>query len=315
MLIVGSKALLKLYNIPDRVAKDTDIIGTYAEYQILKSVLNPESVKETEYVATMYGITPNELYPDITTKNVEILLSDNSESLKLYVEYESAQIGVQYASAEVLFSLKKSHIHFNTAPIKFAKHIKDYCFLYDKLINDKLSNITKINFKETELRIGKLKTPSLNKSVKEFFKQSDGLVKSFFVHDDIHIAVAHYDKPLYQRMQYDLLQAKCEKVLWEKFTFEEKCKCVLEETMVIALERKILPMIFGKGKYFTSDEALKWALMRVCTTLCSGWFREFATNNYFKILDYSNPNYVENFLSKIDSCEIKRIEYAEAEVV
>ena len=93
-----------------------------------------------------------------------------------------------------------------------------------------------------------------------------------------------------------------------KFSYEEKCKCVLEETMVIALERKILPMIYGKGKYISSDEALGWALMRVCTTLCSGWFREFAVNNYFDIWKYRDQKYVETFLTKVDKGEIKRIE-------
>ena len=83
--------------------------------------------------------------------------------------------------------------------------------------------------------------------------------------------------------------------MWNKFTFEEKCKCVLEEAYVIALERKILPMLFGGGSYFSSKEAFDWSLMRISTTLCSGWFRQFATDNFLRIKQYINYNYVEQF--------------------
>ena len=305
MLIVGSSALSFRFPNLDRKVKDTDIIGTLKDFELLKILLNPKEIRQKKDIIGLIGITPNPLYPQIFTKNVEILLSDNSKSLNLYLDYDKAHDGLHYASPEVLFSLKKSHIHF---PIKFNKHINDYCFLYDFFKGeDKLSQITKINYKETEERIGKLKTPSLNKSLDKFFGQSDKYFKSYFIHDHIHIAMAHYDKPLYERMQYDLTLAKCEKVLWEKFTFEEKCKCVLEEVYVIALERKMIPMMFGKAEYISAEEAMKWSLMRVCTTLCSGWFREFATNNYFRILEYSNPKYVELFLKKYDDGIINKI--------
>jgi galactose-1-phosphate uridylyltransferase len=209
-----------------------------------------------------------------------------------------------FASPEVLFSLKRSHINF---PIRFNKHIEDYTLLYNHFDGiDYLDDITKINFKETEDRLGKLKTPSLNKSVEEFFGQSNGYVKSYFVHDDIHKAMAHYHKPLYEMMQVDKNLAKCEKDMWNLFTFEDKCKCVLEEAYVIALERRIIPMIFGGGKGYTSEEALDWALMRICTTLCSGWFRKFATNNYYGIKKLVNKNYVEKFLTEYENGNITR---------
>ena len=59
------------------------------------------------------------------TNNVEVLLADDSISLKKYMEYDNVSL---FASPEVLFSLKKSHINF---PIKFNKHIEDYSFLYN----------------------------------------------------------------------------------------------------------------------------------------------------------------------------------------
>ena len=299
MLIVGSKALNFHFPYIKREVKDIDIIGNSDDVKTLCDLLSPIDIKYLSNSVILRGITDK---TDLFDKeNVEILLCDNSISLKRYLEYDRHNL---YASPEVLFSLKKSHIHF---PIKFKKHIKDYCLLYDYFDGDDfLSDVTKINFSETEKRFGKLRTPSLNKSVEEFFRQSDGYVKSYFVHDDIHRVMSHYDKPLYEMMQVDKNLAKCEKDMWNLFTFEDKCKCVLEEAYVIALERKIIPMLFGGGRGYTSEGALDWALMRVCTTLCSGWFREFSTNNYYDIKKLANKNYVEKFLTEYENGNITR---------
>jgi hypothetical protein len=306
MIIVGSKALKYYFPNIQREIKDVDVIGTQSDINYLCNALQPEKVRNTEHITTLINIQNK--FGIWDTNNVEILNADASQSLRRYIDYDTKSgnlgSGIRYASLEVIFSLKKSHIHF---PIKFDKHIKDYCLLYDYLNGkDKLSDITKLNFKETESRVGKLRTPSLNKSTKEFFGQSNGYVETFFIHDDIHRVMAHYDKPLYERMQKDLSLAKCEKDMWETFTFEEKCKCVLEEAYVIALERKILPSIFGGKAWVNSEESLNWSLMRVCTTLCSGWFRDFATNNYLKIKEYINQNYVDKFLEAYQNGQINK---------
>jgi len=299
MLIVGSKALKFHFPKYPRKVNDIDIIGYTDDVNTLSHLLAPQEIIKGEHTVLLKNIGNRTDIFD--TSNVEVLLADDSVSLKRYMEYDEFNL---FASKETLYSLKKSHIHF---PIKFKKHIHDYCFLHEKLNNeDILKSITEINYQETEKRIGKLKTPSLNKSVKEFFGQSDGYVKSYFIHDDVHRVMSHYDRPLYEKMQSNKDLAKCDKDKWRIFPYEDKCKCVLEEVYVIALERKILPMIFGGGKGFSSDEAFDWALMRICTTLCSGWFREFATNNYFIIKKLYNKNYVEKFLTEYENGNITR---------
>jgi hypothetical protein len=304
MLVVGSKALKYNYPNLDKIPKDTDVIGSKEDAQYLIELLNPSSSKEGDGIISLYDIqNKNEIFD---TRNVEILLTDNSVANSLYIEKEKAKYDLKYASPETLFSLKKSHIHF---PIKFKKHINDYCFLSEKLNNnDVLKDITKIAFSETESRLGKLKTPSLMKSTKSFFGQSTKFVKSYFIHDEMHEMVAHYDKPIYNRMLETKDSVKCLKPLWDIFSYEDKCKCVLEEAYVIALERKVLPALFGGQPFFTSVESIEWALMRICTTLCSGWFRQFATDNYVKIYEMYNRNYVEDFLTKYKLGLIKKIQ-------
>jgi hypothetical protein len=306
MSIIGSKSLTHHFKDFSRIPKDTDliiIIGTKSDVDRLITKLNPNQIKYGKGITSLIGIQNKDDF--FNTNNVEILLSEESESLTKYVEYDGVSDEIKYASLEVLFSLKKSHIHF---PIKFDKHISDYTLLYKSLGGiDKLENISKLNYKETELRLGKLKTPSLNKSVSSFFNQSNKFVKYFFVHDDIHQAVSHLDKPLYSYMQEDPTMAKCDKSLWDNFSYENKCKCVLEEAYVISLERKVLPSIFGGSRWVSSKQALDWSLMRVCTNLCSGWFRQFATDNYFSIKEYVNDTYVEDFLTKYKNGDICRI--------
>lgn len=306
MIIVGSKALK--YRFPERKIehKDVDVIAYYEDVSKLKDRLVPEKITSTKWAVTFFNIQNRDEIFD--KPNVEILIADNSEALRKYIVYQKLKASDElFALPEVLYSLKKSHIHF---PIKFDKHISDYIFL-DRYFasSDILKDITKLKFIETEERLGKLKTPSLDKAVDKFFDQSKSYVKSYFIHDDMHKAVAHYEEPLYLRMQVDKTKAKCEKHLWETFTFEDKCKCVLEEAYVIALERKILPSIYGHAKNWTnSEDALNWALMRICTTLCSGWFRSFATSNLDKIKSIANSNYVEDFLEKVHNGELKKIE-------
>jgi hypothetical protein len=294
MLLIGSKALAH-YN-PLVKPNDTDIVCFSAELPTVADLFQGTLFKETEYVTTFkseHGF-------------IECMIADHSPALQGYLDFEGVTpFRYSVASPATLYSLKKSHIHF---PTKFDKHIEDYCWLHKKVNGvDKLESVTKLHFAETEIRLGKLKTPSLNKSVSAFFGQSDKFVKSWFVHDDIHKVMAHKDKPLYEYMQRDPNLAKCDKDLWEAFTFEEKCQCVLEEAYVIALERKIIPFVFGEGTYLSGEQALRWSLMRVCTTLTGGWFREFATNNYMEIWELANKEYDIKFLSKVEQGDIKLI--------
>lgn len=66
---------------------------------------------------------------------------------------------------------------------------------------------------------------------------------------------------------------------------------VLEESYVLALERSLVPFPGGK----TPKEAFDMALMKVCTSITSGWFREYAWEHYDAVQAMYNDNYVEKF--------------------
>jgi hypothetical protein len=66
---------------------------------------------------------------------------------------------------------------------------------------------------------------------------------------------------------------------------------VLEEAYVLALERSIIP----HPGALTPKQAFDKALMKVCTSITSGWFREYAWENYYEVQKLYNPGYVDLF--------------------
>jgi hypothetical protein len=111
MLIVGSKALKHHFPNFPRSARDIDIIGFESDLNYLINLLEPKKVVKSEYTVLLKNIQRKTDVFD--SDSVEVLLAEKSESLKKYLEYSRGEL---FAPIEVLYSLKKSHIHF---PIKF----------------------------------------------------------------------------------------------------------------------------------------------------------------------------------------------------
>lgn len=121
--------------------------------------------------------------------------------------------------------------------------------------------------------------PSLKQTNDGFFE--DGVPKKYD-HDMLHELVAAPNRPLYEKLKWDDRQdlAWCEKALWDVLPHEDKVRCVSEECNVIALERFLIPTQFRHSERLAYYKALK----KVCTTLTSGWFRDFAIDNFPQIL-------------------------------
>jgi len=143
------------------------------------------------------------------------------------------------------------------------------------------------------------RTPSLNKSVEEFF---DDPVKKIFVHDWLHSLYAYEDKPMFTRLQPDSTQAWCAKDLWQQLSATQRTQCVAEEAYVIATERFLVPNNWNypaKRAYFNS-------VRKICTTLCSGWFRDWAIDHYKEVLDlFDIEGKIGGVHSKIREAELE----------
>lgn len=301
MLLIGSIALNKIDYT--RQVNDVDIVCFKKQIPLLASLFNfKDQVRDEKH------------WKSFTTKDgrlVECLLADNSKSLKKILNIlEAKGNSIKYCSGIYLYVIKAAHIHFNTSVKKWLKHIKDYLYLqkfYDNLNNfpasqQEIKDLIKLQHKFMIEVKGEIKTPKLNNVNKTSFF-NDKVVK-FFEHDDIHQVMAHNKLPAYTLMQKDTT-VTCYKNLWEKMSYINKINCVLEEAYVIALERRIIPGVFGNSFVENPKDAVQWALMRISTTLCSGWFREFAINNMNYILNNINLNYVNIFFEAFEKEEIK----------
>ena len=86
-----------------------------------------------------------------------------------------------------------------------------------------------------------------------------------------------------------------EKSLFEKVDYQTKLNCVKEEAMTIALERYLIPMI-SKNQ----ETSYRSALVKICTSLTKGWFRQFAIDNYPRLsnLDKDLLSIVHDIIEK-----------------
>jgi hypothetical protein len=233
-------------------------------------------------------------------KRYEFLLADNQESLQYLLKEKDS-----FTDYEIAYIMKAGHIHIGgKRQDNWEKHMHDYHMLRQILNTNTatqsrvelIGNAVLLHRKTTDERV-RQRTPKLNGVKKdEFF---DDFVKKHIDHDRIHEEVAYDSKPAYTKMQKDET-VECHKDLWDKMSHEEKFQCVAEEASVIAIERHILPFKLDAA---TNTKPLflayKWALYRICTTLCSGWFRRFAINNYYEVLNMYNQEKLENNINNI----------------
>lgn len=220
---------------------------------------------------------------DIAPEGLNCLEVCRQYSLPYEVE---TPVGMATPISEVgVMLMKRSHLH---RPIKFAKHIREYHTLKERnkgAIDEIYLALLQERTKLTKQKYGD-KTPSLRKNKSEFF---DDYVAKVYEHDDIHYATCYGDKPIYERLKLNKETVFCERDLWNQLSFTDQVNCVREEAFVIAIERYLM---WKKG--YPPKYAFFSAVERISTTLTSGWFRDFAIENWSTIVD-CDYNFVEKF--------------------
>lgn len=285
MYLCGSQALKHWSFSPFDNDKDYDIIASEEELNI--------------YDLSFSG---RDQFKHGKIEFIDIKLLNNEKLCKApYKSYRSVSVenfNCVVLRPTALYIMKRSHLF---RPLKFARHILEFqkiktleCSLYkdDLAVLRERISLTKKKYGD--------KVPKLNKTNKEFFDDS---VTKYYVHDDLHKIVAYNPgHPIYESLKVNQELAMCEKDLWYKLSHEDKVNCVREEGYVIALERFIIPKIENGEKHMSPEMAFDKALEKICTTLTSGFFRDFAIDNWQKIR--SNIScYLGSFLSHKDNLE------------
>jgi hypothetical protein len=203
-----------------------------------------------------------------------------------------------------LYLIKMSHRYKRNSP-HFLKTISDIKFLRGKLGIDWCSGWLEDHeelFKAREAESYDYAHPKLNVTSKEFFN-GDG-VQYVYDHDSIHLAVA-LTRPNADTFQpaYTFYMKDGSEVMTSKEKFmsaPERIRLygVYEESCVLALERSQIPYGLGKEGGPSGRQSFEMALMKVCTSITSGYFREFAWENYSKVLDLYNKLGDDDYISR-----------------
>ena len=214
------------------------------------------------------------------------------------------------ATLDELYTLKMSHRYLKDSP-HFRKTRNDILLM--RVLGASIFDPTW--FKEREYETYWYKHPKLNVKKKDFFT-GDG-VQYVYDHDDIHMAMAHlrdwtdgdsYSNPSLRVPAYRLYMMDGSEVQCSRKKFFEanegiRLYGVLEEAQVLALERSQIPF---RGKV-DPRRSFDIALQKVCTSITSGWFREFAWENYSLIEAMYESDYVDRFWSAVDAGKVRKL--------
>jgi hypothetical protein len=321
MFLIGSRAAdywtnRKFY----RPVKDWDIVGTFSEFNEFNRLLDGK-------IASCYPSSDHKF--QIRMKNgdrieFEMMEPDTSNSLLDQVcsvkrrhfgkMYYDTSVELRVVPHVVLYLIKRSHIYW---PVHWKKNIQDLHWLKEQIKNEVLESVDR-NFYarrviENANKFGPLFEAKLATDNDRFFNRSQKKVKRYYLHDDLHSVVKFGIRPVYEMAKNDPTKAIMDKGIFSKLPENMQNWAVQEEAAVIALERKIIPLLMGHNIEPTKERiqgAYDWALMRICTNLTSGWFRDFAINSW-PVTRYSGQDFFTKFTDAVREERIKAIDQSE----
>jgi hypothetical protein len=294
MIVIGSEAL-RAHGIEiGRKKLDVDVIGEYDEivewttrkFGPLKACY-PVSGGSKLVCKTDKMIVEGEItWDDSNAAQLRDLIRNDPGTM-----YEKSPDGYVVPSVDLLYMLKMSHRYLRNSP-HFIKTMRDIQML--RLFGAKIRPEHEEFYKERMRVTYDYGHPKLDQSKKDFF--SDDGIKYVYDHDSIHEAVKQLEKPAYNYYKPNENEVNCSKDLFYAAPEMVRLLGGLEESYVLALERSQIPF----GDKWTPQRSFDFALMKVCTSITSGWFREFCWENYDKIRDLYDPNYVTRFWQAVE---------------
>lgn len=276
--IIGSAALARAIPYASKV-NDLDLVCSYQAWQALVKAHRYAGLIKSTYPLSedkfvLFTTDGRIIEADVWyeegehTHALHKLIAENSVS-----EYFPNTGDIcHYANKDILYMLKMSHRYKKNSPhfLKTMAHIH--------LLRDHGAEIKDYmkNFYEARMALTyNYKHPKLNQSKDSFFN-GDG-VPYVYDHDSIHEAVKIYRKPAYKYFKPDENEVFCDKDLFFQQQPPIRLASVVEESCVLAIERCLLH--FGTSP----KDAFLMALEKVCTSITSGWWREYAWEYYYVV--------------------------------
>jgi hypothetical protein len=297
MILIGSRAFKLLApNIFKRTPKDFDFVCTKDELDLWLQN-NGSKIKQDK----SYFINDNKfvIEGDSICEFELVREGASNELLHKLVHNDSSSIETTFGlvpNLDLLFTIKSSHKYLKNSP-HFWKNLQDYHTMkrLGAKVRPEYQEFLKLREKETYTYLH----PKLNQSKKEFF--SDDNINYKYDHDDIHKSVALFDRPAYTYYMKDGQQVLSDKKKFFECSPEIRLAGVIEEAAVLAIERSLVP----HPGVWNAKFAWHFALSKVCTSITSGWFREFAYENAPIILQKFPSDYFDKFQKAVSEGNVK----------
>lgn len=174
------------------------------------------------------------------------------------------------ATPEQLYTLKLSHCFWDK--VHWRKTMHDILFFqYNNVqYNEELFDLL---YKDWTKIHGK-KRAYLKAENDEFFAKD--AVKRTYVHDDIHRAIAYYDRPMFEKIKKNIDLAMIDRGMFEALPYEEQLKVCREEIYVTALERFLIPQNWQIARL----TAYMGACRLLMTSMTKGFFPKFIATHW-----------------------------------
>lgn len=290
IIVIGSHALNRHISSFREYPSDYDMIGDIdTVINFIKTIDNIKSVRPIDNGKKMI-VKADSIY------EFKIIDSDVDRELFTFISNDSGTIfdgDMMYPSLNILYSLKETHKFLRNSP-HFLKTRTDILFL--KSIGCSIPDNFMSLFKKIERDTYNYSHPNLNQNKDNFFND---IIEYKYDHDTIHEAVKVNEKPAYQNFIKDGSEVLCsKKKFFECSEYIRNC-AVLEESYVLALERSIIPHGTDPKKAFDI------ALIKVCSSITSGWFRDWAWENYDNVQDMYCDSFFYKFNHALINNQIK----------
>lgn len=283
MVLVGSKALQ--HYIPDlgRVTHDWDLWMSNAEFELFEKTKQPYLVKKTDKFSIFEvnkEIFEVKSYSQLWETDKEIF---NRTKYSVFVS-QTPMGEVSIPSREDLYVMKATTVPFINEP----KHQHDLTLL--TLENMEVDNdFFQRRIEETRKYYEK------EKQVKyDFFHKYH--IPEYIVHDNLHVIIGDLlglNLPTYLRIT--TAETDIAEDLFNKLTHEQKISLMVEESLVLALERWFLPQMIENGinyklaeNFYNNNEGFATynILKHCCITGLKGeaeFITNFSRTNFFEI--------------------------------
>jgi hypothetical protein len=300
MLVIGSQAMRHHFPREDIVPNDTDIIGTMEEFRVWSKGFARGDI------ILCKPLSADKMHVRLKNGwNFEWEIAKPGNSSQELLDY--FDLGQTYAPLHVLLFLKLSHRYRRNSP-HFLKTMRDVQFL--RAAGVTLGTELEELLPKREAETYTYAHPKLDVSKSAFF-DGDG-VPYIYDHDSIHLTQALTYKEtgnhantlcpeiaLYPAYTFYMKDGAAVMTSKEKFMAQDeiiRLRGVYEESCVLALERSQIPFPDASPR-----KSFEYALMKVCTSITSGWFREFAWENYQKVLDIYEKEGEDGYLKRFNA--------------